>query len=387
MKLAIATGTFHPETGGPPTYLRRLCLGLIEAGHDVRLVSFGEPTTHRYRHPVVRVSRSYPLPIRLVRFTANVARLAAWCDVMLVSDYGLPAAVVKWFVPRPLVIKVVSDFAWETASRRRWIADDVSTADFQRAAKVGRVAAVTALQRFYVSRADRIIVPSDYLRSLVEGWGARSDRMRVIHNAVDVDRFGDGVGRDEARDRLGLKGFVLLTLARTISLKGIDYVIRSVAALRSRYELTLVHCGEGPDEDRLRMLARSLGVEDRVRFEGRVSPDRVPLYVRAADLAVVYSSVEGLSHALLEVMAGGLCPVVSDRGGNPEVVQDGTNGRIVSRERPEELTRTIEALLLDPEQRARLGRRARLDVEAKFTWPRLLAQTLQVLEEARAARS
>ena len=383
MRIAITTGTFHPESGGPPTYLHRLGAELVARGHDVRLLSFGEQSHHRYEHRVARVSRRLPLAWRLAVYTAHTLRLARWADVLFASDYGLPAALVTRFVRRPLVLRVAGDFAWESAVRRGLIARETTIDEFQPAPKRGLVMLLDRLQRWYVRRADRVIVPSAYLADLVRGWGTEPARVRVVHNAVDVALLAPGVSREEARRRLGLDGAVVLTIARLTPWKGVDRVLETVAALRDRHAARLVHCGEGPEEARMRALAGELGLGERARFEGRVPRELIPLYLAAADVFVLFSGYEGMPHVVLEAMAAGTPVVVSDRGGNTEVVEEGATGRVVAYDDPAALTRVVDELLTDRAQAARLAEQARKGVEERFGWRRTVEETLAVLEEAR----
>jgi glycosyltransferase involved in cell wall biosynthesis len=384
VKIAVTTGTFHPEAGGPPTYLHRLCAELVGRGHRVRLLTFGDSTPGRYAHAVTRVSRRRPLPLRLALYTAHAARLVAWADLVYASDYGLPAALVTRFVRRPFVVKVVGDFAWESAVRRRLVPPTLSIDDFQPAAKRGRVAVLDAVQRFYVRRADRVVVPSDYLAGLVAGWGAAPTRVRVVHNAVDLTPFDDGTSPDEAKARIGLPGRrIVLTIARLTPWKGVDHAIAAVAALRPRHDAHLVHCGDGPEQARLLDHAARLGVADRVHFRGRVDRALIPTYLRAADAFVLYSGYEGLPHVVLEAMAAGTPVVVSDRGGNVELVRDRQNGRVVPHDHPGQLTTALDELLADPAAARPLAASARALVRDRFSWPRLVEQTLAVFAEAR----
>lgn len=380
MRLAITTGTFHPESGGPPTYLHRLGQELVARGHEIRLLSFGEPSGHHYAHSVTRVTRRLPVPPRLAVYTAHVARLAPWADVLFASDYGLPATLITRLVRRPLVLRVAGDFAWESAVRRGLVPRDNSINDFQQHRKRGRVALLDGIQRFYARRADRVIVPSDYLAGLVRGWGVAPERVRVVHNAVEGERFQINLTAEAAKERLGVRGPVLLSIARLVAWKGVDQLIRVVAGRR---DLTLLHCGEGPEEARLRALAEELGAADRVQLRGRVPREDIPTYMRAADLFALYSGYEGMPHVVLEALAAGVPVVVSDRGGNREVVSDGVDGLVARYDDPTTLAATISRLLEERGLAARLAAAGRASVAERFGWPRLVDQTVAVLEEAR----
>ena len=113
--------------------------------------------------------------------------------------------------------------------------------------------------------------------------------------------------------------------------------------------------------------------------------EEIPLYLRAADALVLYSGYEGLPHVVLEAMAAGTPVVVSDRGGNREVVRDGQTGLVVPWDEPSRLTAALDRLLVDGELGRRLAAEARRYVESAFGWRRLVEETVAVFEEALAA--
>jgi len=90
MRLCVVSGTFHPEPGGPPTFLHRLLPELQARGHIVDVLTYGEadaPTEYPYR--VTRISRRQSIPKRLLAFTREVSSVGRRADVFFVSDYGL----------------------------------------------------------------------------------------------------------------------------------------------------------------------------------------------------------------------------------------------------------------------------------------------------------
>src|SRR5262249_31497069 len=106
-------------------------------------------------------------------------------------------------------------------------------------------------------------------------------------------------------------------------------------------------------------------------FLGNVPHKLIPLYIRAADVFVLNSEYEGLSHTLLEVLALGTPIVASRVCGNPEVVEDGVNGFLVDPRNPKELRAALEKLLADPALCKRMvqagfDRRSRFDRSSTF---------------------
>ena len=109
--------------------------------------------------------------------------------------------------------------------------------------------------------------------------------------------------------------------------KGVDGILKALAELPEDVELLVA--GDGDMEEAWKALAVDLDLGERVHFLGNVPHHRIPLLIRAADVFVLNSRYEGLSHTLLEVLQFETPMVVSRACGNPEVVEDGVNGLLV----------------------------------------------------------
>jgi len=373
MRIFVASGIFHPEPGGPATYLYRLLPELVARGHAVRALTFGEGPTAGYPYPLRRIPRR-TLPVRWAAYAR-----AAWgelrrADVVFLNSLGLPL-IGGGSAPR--VLKVVGDLAWERAVNKGWIAPTEDVDAFQRGRYPWRVRLLQAQRAREVRRADRVIVPSRYLRDMVIGWGALPERVQVITNALPPDAQTVALSQAEARAALGLDAKpLLLTVARLVPWKGIDHLIRALPAVP---EARLLVAGEGPDEARLRALAGAEGMSERVIFLGHMPRERLALYLRAADYTALYSGYEGLSHVLLESLGAGTPVIASDKGGNPELVAHGVNGLLV----PYPDTRALAEALRQAcggETRAQLAAHTGDGLE-RFAWETLVAQTVAALED------
>lgn len=373
MRIFVASGIFHPESGGPATYLYRLLPALQARGCDIRVLTFGDAPSDGYTYPLTRIPRR-SLPLRMI----NYAR-AAWpemhrADLIFLNSLGLPIIGGR---QKPRVLKVVGDLAWERAVNKGWILPTEDIDSFQTKRYDPRVRLIQSQRAREVQRMDRIIVPSAYLRDMVIGWGAPPERVHVIYNALSPDAHAAAITPAEARAELKLDaGPLLLTVARLTAWKGIDHLIRAISQVP---DVRLLVAGDGPDEVRLRALAESNGVTDRVNFLGRISRDRLTLFFRAADYTVLYSGYEGLSHVLLESLLAGTPVITSHKGGNPEVVRHGENGLLVPYINLDALIETIrEAFRGD--LRARLAEHTEEGLE-RFRWDVLVEQTAKLLED------
>ncbi len=372
MRIFVASGIFHPESGGPATYLYRLLPAVQARGHDVRVLAFGDPSGGDYPYPVTRIPRR-SLPLRMADYARAARRELVSADLVFVNSLGLPL-IGYGRVPR--VLKVVGDLAWERSVNKGWIPATEDIDVFQTRRYDPRVEAVKRMRAREVRRMDRIIVPSEYLRRMVIGWGAPPGRVQVIYNALEPDARAAVLSQEEARADLGLgPGPLLLAPARLTAWKGIDHLIRAVAQIP---DVRLLVAGDGPEEAHLRDLAAAEGLADRVTLPGRVPRERLARLFRAADYTVLYSGYEGLSHTLLESLLAGTPVIASDKGGNPEVVRHGVNGLLVPYVDPAALVKTIRAALAG-ETRARLAARAGEGLE-RFRWETLVDQTVAALE-------
>jgi glycosyltransferase involved in cell wall biosynthesis len=226
---------------------------------------------------------------------------------------------------------------------------------------------------------DGVIVPSQYLKRLVAGWGVDEAKIHVVYNALPPEMFaGSGfeISQTEARKQLNLPDVpILLTAARLTAWKGIDHLI---AALQRIPDVRLIVAGEGELLDSLRAQAEAAGLNNRVTFLGKISRDKLAVYMKAADYLALYSGYEGLSHTLLESLLAGTPIIASDKGGNPEVVQHNVNGLLVPYVDIPALTAAIEAAFR-PGERERLAANSRIGME-RFQFATMVKHTSDVLE-------
>ena len=333
--LLVATGIFHPEPGGPSTYLRQILPALQERGWGVRVVSYGESSATEYPYLVRRVERK-AYPLRLVKYGSEIRTHAAWADLTYAHSIDLPL----WGIGAPRVLKVVGDQAWERCVRKRWIPPDLNIDQFQNYRGGWRVRWQQASRSRQAMSMDAVIAPSLYLRRMVQNWGVAGAKLHLIYNALP-QLSASSMDRAALRAELGWDSRpILLSAARLQPWKGIDHLITVLSDLP---DLHLVVVGEGPDLPRLQTMAAEFG--DRVRFLGYLPRAEVRKLMAAADGLALYSGYEGLSHTLLECLQLGTPVLASDKGGNPELVRDGSNGVLVPHVDLEALRHGIKRLL------------------------------------------
>jgi glycosyltransferase involved in cell wall biosynthesis len=351
MRVLITSPIFPPDLGGPSVYVPSFGRFLVERGHEVKVIAFcsdPEPTGHPFEvEPIARG----PLPLRYLAAFWRVFREAKNFDVIYVQEHlaflHVLAAKLRGV---PCMIRIMVDGSWEISHRKGWCGDD-DIVTFQGKRYGWKVALVQRLQRTWWGWAKHIITCSDFLRGiLVNTYGVEGEKVQTVFNAYHGPP-ADSVRetKEEAREALGLRQDrrYLLTVCRLMVWKQVDRIIHSLSELPEDVELLV--CGDGPELEAWQALACSLGLEGRVHFRGNVAHELVPLHIRAADIFILYSRYEGLSHTLIEVQTLGTAAVASAVCGNPEVISDGVTGRLVSLDDPEALTRVLGETLADPD--------------------------------------
>lgn len=239
-----------------------------------------------------------------------------------------------------------------------------------------------ALETYAVKRAHHVATICEGLRRELVERGADPDRITVVPNGVDVERFSAAQARDEALARaLGIDGHVVLGFAGSFyAYEGLELLVRAlpqIAAVRPDVRLLLV--GGGFQDENLRTQVRNLGLGDRVVFAGRVAHAEVHRYYDLIDVLVYPRLAMRLTDLVtplkpLEAMAQGRLVVASDVGGHRELMRDGETAVLFKAGDAADLAAKVLGLLASPARWPELRARARRYVEAERTWKHSVAR-------------
>ena len=212
---------------------------------------------------------------------------------------------------------------------------------------IPRYAVPRRMIQWAATQAAGLVTVCQALKDTLIDLGIADERVTVLRNGVDLEMFRRG-DRPAARARLGLDRPTLLSVGHLIERKAHDLVIKALPMLP---DCDLLIAGSGPEDANLRRLAQALGVEDRVRFLGRIGHQALRQVYEAADVLVLASSREGWANVLLEAMACGTPVVASNVWGTPEVVAAPEAGLLMETRTPDALADAVGRLLAAPPDR------------------------------------
>jgi glycosyltransferase involved in cell wall biosynthesis len=259
------------------------------------------------------------------------------------SWYGLPAAYLRRV---PVRISHLQGAHWHWPAKQRWV---------DRAAETFASITLTCSAAVAEFAHVRLRYPAQ--------------KLQVVPNGVDIERFRRLPGREQARRELGLpqESPVLICVGSLAEHKGHIYLFEAMRTVLSEFEdARLLVVGHGAEARRAELedLARGMGVAGSVTFLG--ARDDVPELMAASDAFVLASLREGFGIVFAEAGAAGLPSVGSAIEGVPEVVEDGVGGILVPPADSPALAAALLQLLRDPERRREMGEAARARVLERF---------------------
>jgi len=383
VRVLVVSDQYAPMVGGVPTVTRALAHGLAERGHLVRLLV---PSPGRRARPAsggaaadraaaevgaddqvtVDYRRSVPWPwydgMRLAWLSRSAAR-------KLITGFG-PDVI---HIHSPLTLggvasRVGGRLGIPVVYTNHYLPQNARPA--RRRQSRAFDAGFYAYLVWFANNTAHVTAPTSTALSLLRDRGLRIPST-VISNGIDLGTYCPGPASDQVRDHYGLRADcpIILAVGRLSQEKAIDVLLEAAARLTQDAQVAIA--GTGPDEGRLRAQAERLGLSaNRVRFLGFVPGPELPAVYRLADVFAIPSVAELQSLTTMEAMATGLPVVAANAYALRELVAAGRNGFLFTPSRPDELAACLDALLKEPDLRARMA-----------------AESLQVISEHELSRS
>ena len=211
-------------------------------------------------------------------------------------------------------------------------------------------------------KADVVTSDAEHMIHAMNFLGKEKEQMTIIRFGVDTDRFKPAAVDVDLLKLLGVAGDPTVISLRNFNpiydiqtlLKSIPYVLEQVPSTK------FILVGTGPQKEDLEQLAQSLGLEDSVKFVGKLPNEDLPRYLASMDVYVSTSlSDAGIAASTAEAMACGLASIVTDSGENRLWIKDGVDGYVVPVSNPQQLAKSIIKLIIDEPLRKAFSERGR----------------------------
>ncbi|MAZ41050.1 hypothetical protein CL654_02945 [bacterium] len=324
LSILIATGLYPPDIGGPANHTILLEKELPKRGWKVRTASF------RFFRKFPRIVR-HSLYFDFLFLKAFGSRIVYAQDTVSV---GFPALLVSKLLRKKFVVRVPGDYAWEQARARHGVLDSLE--DFQTKRYGFFVEFLRSIQRRVVQGADLVIVPSDYMKGIVSGWGVEP---QTVYSSIDMP-----LSYELPKKRP--EGFLIVSAGRRVPWKGFE-ALESVVQKEKDWHL---------------FIASDLSKKEALGW------------IKTADVFVLNSTYEGLSHVLIETMSLDTPIITTNIGGNPELIEDGINGILIPSNDDKALYQAIKNVYEDSdvaERRAQEAQKKSSHFSVDFSMNRL----------------
>ena len=390
LRLLLVSYDYRPRLGGVATCAFELAGALSrDPGVKVRVLApRGDGDAACDGHGRFETSRR-ALPTTAVRAVIPFARwvreeIGAWRPDALIALLWMPDGAAVW----------MGRGGRGDAPPYYLLAHGVELLESRHTLKKRVRSLLAPLKRRVFRRAEGVFPVSRYTAGLAhKETGVLPGRLTVVYNGVDLEAFRPGPAPEDLVGLYGARGRkVFLTVTRLEDYKGVDYAIRALRRVIDEHpEALYLIGGEGPDLPRLQAMTQSLGLQNHVRFLGRLPAGRLADHYRLADCFVMLSrddlvtpNVEGFGIVFLEAAACGRPSIAGRSGGIPDAVGGHETAWLVDPEDEEAIAAVMKDALDHPMTVAERGRNARLRAEHEFTWDHMARR---VLERVRAGRS
>ena len=400
MRICIVTvASYAHGIGGMQAHSADLCRGLVEAGHEVEVISARHPegltqtehlgaTWHFYDATSRRPGRPFRnrdwlTPPLTLSTDLHAARPFDVVHSESTSALGLLRRESTGEVPsRPSSTATISgsperQFGADarvrlTAARPRGQASRLAYRSAMWSRRTS--SSVSAPARRWSRRISRST-------GTVRSYSLDRSRVHVVPNGISVEDFAARQGRGAPEPRARARP-ILLCVGRLARDKGFATAIEALARIGNE-DARLLILGSGPERALLEQTARKAGVSDRVDFLGSKPRAEVADHLAASDVFLFPTERDEAAPLVpLEAMAAGLPVVASDIGGGAELIESGRTGLLVPPAAVDSLAGAIDSLLVDDALRRRMGEAARERIVERYTIEAMTRQTVAVYELA-----
>ena len=389
MRVGIFTESYPPLVNGVSTSILMLEHALTKLGHEVFIITVSdnkkdytlENDGHILRLPSVNLVNCYDYKMTSVYPIKAVNMIKKMNLDVIHSNVEFTVGIFARIVSEQLSIPLVHTYHtnWEDythyITKNKKILDDICKK------------LLKYLMVFFEDKTvTELIVPSNKIYNLFKDKYKFTKNIHIIQTGIETSKFYkenfNQKDINSLKKKLGIKKkeFVVMTVSRLAKEKGVDRIINNHKELVKKYSnMKLLIVGDGPDIDKLKDEAKSLGVSDSVIFTGKVPLNDIPIYYQLGNIFVTASKSETQGLTVVEAISSSL-PVVAVKDDSfvNSVIED-FNGFVFTED--EKYINSISKLYEDKDLYNRLSNQSRL-LSADFSSEYFALKVLKVYETA-----
>jgi L-malate glycosyltransferase len=239
------------------------------------------------------------------------------------------------------------------------------------------------LVRFALSKADLITCDAEHIKVAIKKLGVKESKINLVYFGIETDIFCSGKKNENIRQSLKIGDFQIVMSLRSLEpVYDLETLIRAIPHILNDCPGTIfVIAGTGSQENYLKKLASSLGIAGKAVFIGRFDHKTLPELLNTADIYVSTSlSDAGIAASTAEAMSCELPVVVTDTGENNKWVEESKSGFLVPARNPKLLADKVILLLKDEQLRKKIGKQARVTIQAKNDYNNEMAKMEKLYE-------
>jgi len=370
--------TCYPTYGGSGAVATELGIALAQRGHEVHFVTYKQPfrlptfLPRVYFHEV-DVGR-YPLfefPPYDLALAVRMHEVVREKNLdLLHCHYAIPHATSAW-ITKQMLKEEKRDIRVITTLH----GTDITI--------VGQDPSFHSITKFSIEKSDALTAVSFYLqKETLNAFGCTACRIDVIPNFIDPNVYDRSRYSGLTRAQFDGDRKMLMHISNFRPVKRVRDVVNVFAKVNKRVPSVLVMVGDGPDRHDAEQEARDLGVDQFVRFLGKI--DSVAPLLAAADLFLLPSNAESFGLSALEALASGTPVIGTNVGGLPEVVRDGETGVLCGVGDVDGMAGAATELLLDEAKWKEMSARGARDARERFSMDEIVEQYEQAYRQTLA---
>jgi len=390
LNIDLVSYEFPPMNGGEGIYTYGLAKALSDLGHNVTVITTDLKgrieTSDRDDFNIVYISPIKKSGLKLFSFNIflkkKIIDMYKNKDIDILhhtNDYYF-LFVSKKDVDLPIIATVHHPYAEE----RRIIKDNSNTYNYLRYLMRRPIYFHERMEKITCKKADNIIAASNYTaQSIIKEYNIPSDKVRVIPNAVSIEKFNPKIDGFKIREKWNLsKDKIVLFVGRLDLNKGIKYLIEAFSKIIIDIpNARLMIVGDGPLKNDIKKIVSMHNMEKYIIFAGNVESKDLPKFYAASDIVVLPSLMEGFGIVLLEAMATGKPCIATKAGGTKDVILNGKTGFLVPPADSYALYHAMRTILINDDIAKKFGNAGLERVKKNFTWNKVVKQTLNTYKE------